>query len=289
MSSQNPVFIPGPTNIPERLRHACNVPTIDHRSSSFGTMFKPLFAGVKEVLKTRVGRGHHVPGQRHRRLGGGDLQHAVAGRQGPRLPPRHVLAPLDRHVQAARARRRPAQRPVGRRRPGGRLPGRARGGQGPRDQGRPRHPQRDRHRRPLRRRRHSPRDGRGEAPGAAARRHPATAPATTGRATIAWGTLTRSSPTRVPQITSRSALGRREIGHPRAFNVTGGVVGRSCAVTAAPRGLERREPCHLFVGEVQIRQPLPASRAVMDAAQVDPVHGHRDRRHGGRPWSRGRR
>ncbi len=34
--SQNPVFIPGPTNIPERLRHAVNMPTIDHRSASFG-------------------------------------------------------------------------------------------------------------------------------------------------------------------------------------------------------------------------------------------------------------
>ena len=55
MSSQNPVFIPGPTNIPERLRHACNVPTIDHRSASFGAMFKPLFAGVKKVLKTKDG------------------------------------------------------------------------------------------------------------------------------------------------------------------------------------------------------------------------------------------
>jgi len=53
MSSQNPVFIPGPTNIPERLRHACNVPTIDHRSASFGEIFKPLFPGVKRVLKTR--------------------------------------------------------------------------------------------------------------------------------------------------------------------------------------------------------------------------------------------
>ena len=50
MSSQNPVFIPGPTNIPERLRHAVNVPTIDHRSSSFGAIFKPLFPGVKRVL-----------------------------------------------------------------------------------------------------------------------------------------------------------------------------------------------------------------------------------------------
>jgi alanine-glyoxylate transaminase/serine-glyoxylate transaminase/serine-pyruvate transaminase len=55
MSSQNPVFIPGPTNIPERLRHAVNVPTMDHRSAEFGRLFKPLFPGVKEVLKTRTG------------------------------------------------------------------------------------------------------------------------------------------------------------------------------------------------------------------------------------------
>ncbi|HMQ92007.1 MAG TPA: aminotransferase class V-fold PLP-dependent enzyme [Amaricoccus sp.] len=55
MSNQNPVFIPGPTNIPERLRRAISQPTIDHRSSSFGTMFKPLFPGVKKVLKTETG------------------------------------------------------------------------------------------------------------------------------------------------------------------------------------------------------------------------------------------
>jgi alanine-glyoxylate transaminase/serine-glyoxylate transaminase/serine-pyruvate transaminase len=53
MSSQNPVFIPGPTNIPERLRHACNVPTIDHRSAAFGELFAPLFPGVRDVLKSR--------------------------------------------------------------------------------------------------------------------------------------------------------------------------------------------------------------------------------------------
>ncbi|MEV8468895.1 hypothetical protein AB0T83_19275, partial [Fluviibacterium sp. DFM31] len=28
MSFQNPVFIPGPTNIPESLRKACDMPTI---------------------------------------------------------------------------------------------------------------------------------------------------------------------------------------------------------------------------------------------------------------------
>ena len=54
MASQNPVFIPGPTNIPERLRHAVNVPTIDHRSADFGRIFTPLFPGVKAVLKTKA-------------------------------------------------------------------------------------------------------------------------------------------------------------------------------------------------------------------------------------------
>ncbi|MDT8854633.1 aminotransferase class V-fold PLP-dependent enzyme [Paracoccaceae bacterium Fryx2] len=50
MSSQNPVFIPGPTNIPERIRKACDVPTMDHRSPAFGKLFRPAVAGVKRVL-----------------------------------------------------------------------------------------------------------------------------------------------------------------------------------------------------------------------------------------------
>ncbi|MFV2003033.1 MAG: aminotransferase class V-fold PLP-dependent enzyme, partial [Paracoccaceae bacterium] len=55
MSTQNPVFIPGPTNIPDRLRHAVNVPTIDHRSASFVALFKPLFGQLRQVLKTETG------------------------------------------------------------------------------------------------------------------------------------------------------------------------------------------------------------------------------------------
>ncbi len=53
MSTQNPVFVPGPTNIPERLRHACNQPTIDHRSASFAALFAPLFPGVRRILKSQ--------------------------------------------------------------------------------------------------------------------------------------------------------------------------------------------------------------------------------------------
>lgn len=52
MSPQNPVFIPGPTNIPEALRRALNHPTVDHRSNSFAETLPPLLEGVKRILKT---------------------------------------------------------------------------------------------------------------------------------------------------------------------------------------------------------------------------------------------
>jgi alanine-glyoxylate transaminase/serine-glyoxylate transaminase/serine-pyruvate transaminase len=53
--SQNPVFIPGPTNIPDRIRKACDLATIDHRSARFGRIFAPAVAGVKEILRTKTG------------------------------------------------------------------------------------------------------------------------------------------------------------------------------------------------------------------------------------------
>lgn len=52
MSFQNPVFIPGPTNIPEDLRKACDMPTIDHRSPLFGQILHPARAGVRRILKS---------------------------------------------------------------------------------------------------------------------------------------------------------------------------------------------------------------------------------------------
>ncbi len=52
MSFQNPVFIPGPTNIPESLRKASDMPTIDHRSPLFGQILHPARAGVREILKS---------------------------------------------------------------------------------------------------------------------------------------------------------------------------------------------------------------------------------------------
>jgi alanine-glyoxylate transaminase / serine-glyoxylate transaminase / serine-pyruvate transaminase len=54
MSFQNPVFIPGPTNMPEALRKACDMPTLDHRSPLFGEILRPVLAGVKKILKTET-------------------------------------------------------------------------------------------------------------------------------------------------------------------------------------------------------------------------------------------
>ena len=52
MTSQNPIFIPGPTNIPEVLRKAIDIPTVDHRSPLFGRILHPVLDGVKKVLKS---------------------------------------------------------------------------------------------------------------------------------------------------------------------------------------------------------------------------------------------
>ncbi len=52
MSFQNPVFIPGPTNMPEAIRKACDMPTIDHRSPLFGQILHPVRANVQKVLKS---------------------------------------------------------------------------------------------------------------------------------------------------------------------------------------------------------------------------------------------
>ncbi len=55
MTYQNPAFIPGPTNMPEALRRAVDMPTMDHRSAAFAEILQPALAGVKRVLQTETG------------------------------------------------------------------------------------------------------------------------------------------------------------------------------------------------------------------------------------------
>ncbi len=56
MSNQNPVFIPGPTNIPDRLRLAMQVQTQDHRAPDFVETFAPVLEDTKKVFGTTEGQ-----------------------------------------------------------------------------------------------------------------------------------------------------------------------------------------------------------------------------------------
>ncbi|RYG93229.1 aminotransferase class V-fold PLP-dependent enzyme [Loktanella sp. IMCC34160] len=55
MSDQNPVFIPGPTNIPDRLRRAMMVQTRDHRAPDFVDTLLPVLERCKTVFGTTDG------------------------------------------------------------------------------------------------------------------------------------------------------------------------------------------------------------------------------------------
>ena len=55
MNGQNPIFIPGPTNIPDRLRAAMNVQSSDHRAPDFKNLLQPVLQDVRKVFKMSGG------------------------------------------------------------------------------------------------------------------------------------------------------------------------------------------------------------------------------------------
>ena len=54
MYIENPVFIPGPTNMPDQIRQAMQVQTFDHRSPAFAERLKPILNDLKKVFKTET-------------------------------------------------------------------------------------------------------------------------------------------------------------------------------------------------------------------------------------------
>ena len=62
MNHSNPVFIPGPTNLPESVRRAIDQPTIDHRSPAFAQSIPRLFAGLGSIVATEAGHIFIFPG-----------------------------------------------------------------------------------------------------------------------------------------------------------------------------------------------------------------------------------
>jgi alanine-glyoxylate transaminase / serine-glyoxylate transaminase / serine-pyruvate transaminase len=52
-AGRNFLFVPGPTNVPDRILRAMHVPMEDHRSPVFPELTKPLYDGLKQVFKTK--------------------------------------------------------------------------------------------------------------------------------------------------------------------------------------------------------------------------------------------
>ena len=53
---RNFLFVPGPTNVPDRILRAMHVAMEDHRSSDFPKLTLPLFEDLKKIFKTRDGQ-----------------------------------------------------------------------------------------------------------------------------------------------------------------------------------------------------------------------------------------
>jgi alanine-glyoxylate transaminase/serine-glyoxylate transaminase/serine-pyruvate transaminase len=56
------LFIPGPTNVPEPVRQAMNVPMQDMRAPDFGDLTLSLFDDLRQVFRTRAGEVFLFPG-----------------------------------------------------------------------------------------------------------------------------------------------------------------------------------------------------------------------------------
>lgn len=62
MSGRNLLFVPGPTNSPDRILRAMHVPMEDHRSSSFPSLTIPILKDLRKVFKTESGQAIVFPG-----------------------------------------------------------------------------------------------------------------------------------------------------------------------------------------------------------------------------------
>ncbi|MDC3235218.1 aminotransferase class V-fold PLP-dependent enzyme [Candidatus Puniceispirillum sp.] len=54
--------VPGPTNMPNEIQRAMQIPLEDHRAPDFPEFTKPLFADLKEIFRTETGQVFVFPG-----------------------------------------------------------------------------------------------------------------------------------------------------------------------------------------------------------------------------------
>src|ERR1700751_5679805 len=64
MAGRNFLFVPGPTNVPDRILRAMAVPMEDHRSSKFPELTLQCLANLKRIFKTGSGTPILFPSSR---------------------------------------------------------------------------------------------------------------------------------------------------------------------------------------------------------------------------------
>ena len=103
---RNFLFVPGPTNVPDRILRAMHVAMEDHRSSDFPKLTLPLFEDLKKVFKTKDGQVVIYPSS-----GTGAWEAALTN---TRLARRQDACRAVRPVQPSVDRARPPPWPRGR-------------------------------------------------------------------------------------------------------------------------------------------------------------------------------
>src|SRR5437868_3367458 len=61
IAGRNFLFVPGPTNVPDRVQRAMMVAMEDHRSSVFPDLTMGLLADLKKLFKTAAGQAFIFP------------------------------------------------------------------------------------------------------------------------------------------------------------------------------------------------------------------------------------
>src|SRR2546428_11884315 len=94
MPGRNFLFVPGPTNVPERILRAMDRAMEDHRSSAFPELATGLLRDLRKVFKTTTGQAFIFPA-----TGTGGWEAALRNTRSPSdriLAPRHgQISPLS--------------------------------------------------------------------------------------------------------------------------------------------------------------------------------------------------
>ena len=96
MPGRNHLFVPGPTNVPDRVLRTMHRAMEDHRSSAFPALPKGIFEDLKKVFRTESGQAFVFPA-----TGTGMWEAALVN---TRSPGDRLLAPRLTNPQVSRGR-----------------------------------------------------------------------------------------------------------------------------------------------------------------------------------------